>query len=56
MLLVFLDSLRTTNYKLAVARSAQNYINGKGLVNVYLASNPVVNVHDVSNIIKRENY
>ena len=36
--------------------SAQNYINGKGLVNVYLASNPVVNVHDVSNIIKRENY
>ena len=36
--------------------SAQNYINGKGLVNVHLASNPVVNVHNVSNVIKRENY
>ncbi len=36
--------------------SAQNYIDGNGLVNVCLSSNPVVNVYDVSNIIKRENY
>ena len=36
--------------------SAQNYINGKGLVNVHLASSPVVNVHDVSNMFKRKNY
>jgi len=36
--------------------SAQNYVNGKGLVDVHLASNPVVNVHNVGNVIKRENY
>ena len=36
--------------------SAQNYINGKGLVHVHLASNPVINVHNVSNVIKRKEY
>ena len=36
--------------------SAQNYVNDDGLVNVHLVSNPIVNVHNVDNVIKRENY
>jgi len=36
--------------------SASNYINGKGILNVTLADNPVVNVLDLSNIQKNLGY
>lgn len=36
--------------------SANNYVNNKGLVEVVLMDNPVVNVHNLNNVFKRTDY